>query len=216
MFCSFHSPYESNAWKHTIIISGFAMAKPQKRFSGIGVDCNLKVTSGIRKGALLMASKDLSVRPTTDKVKQAVFNMIQFEIADRVVLDLFAGSGAMGIEALSRGAKHCTFVDIQPEIAKKNIEKVRFQDCSTVVKSDYQAYLNRCTEQFNLVFLDPPYEKGMLEVALKTLITHNLLLPNSLLVWECDAGEQIQIPEEIRMIKDRTFGRVHVRIGALE
>ncbi len=176
----------------------------------------MKVTSGIRKGALLAASKDLSVRPTTDKVKQAVFNMIQFEISDRLVLDLFAGSGAMGIEALSRGAKHCTFVDIQPEIAKKNIEKVRFQDCSTVVKSDFQAYLSRCTEQFNLVFLDPPYDKGMLEVALAALVKNNLLLPDSLLVWECDAAEQIQTPENIRILKERTFGRVQVRIGALE
>lgn len=176
----------------------------------------MKVTSGIRKGAILATAKDLSVRPTTDKVKQAVFNMIQFEISDRLVLDLFAGSGAMGIEALSRGAKHCTFVDIQPEIVKKNIEKVRFEDCSAIVKSDYQVFLSRCTQQFNLVFLDPPYQKGMLEIALKNLVKNNLLLPGCLLVWECDAAEQVPLPEEIRIQKERTFGRVQVRIGALE
>ncbi|MBQ7792662.1 MAG: 16S rRNA (guanine(966)-N(2))-methyltransferase RsmD [Clostridia bacterium] len=175
----------------------------------------MKVTSGIRKGALLAASKDLSVRPTTDKVKQSVFNMIQFEIADRIVLDLFAGSGAMGIEALSRGAKHCTFVDINPEFAIKNIEKLRFGECSQVVKSDYLAFLNRCTEHFNLVFLDPPYEKGMLDIALETLLKNKLLLPESLIVWECDAAEQIRIPDVIQIIKERTFGRVQVRIGAL-
>lgn len=174
----------------------------------------MKVTSGIRKGALLATSKDLSVRPTTDKVKQAVFNMIQFEIPNRTVLDLFAGSGALGIEALSRGATHCTFVDIQPEIVKKNIEKVRFSECSTIVKSDYQAFLKRCTNQFDLVFLDPPYEKGMLEIALCELVKNNLLLPDSLLVWECDASEQIRIPDGIRLLKERTFGRVLVRIGA--
>ena len=173
----------------------------------------MKVTSGIRKGALLAASKDLSVRPTTDKVKQSVFNMIQFDVADRLVLDLFAGSGAMGIEALSRGAKHCTFVDIQPEFAIKNIEKLRFGECSQVVKSDYLTFLNRCTTPFNLVFLDPPYEKGMLDFALEALVKNKLLLPESLIVWECDTTEQIRIPDEIRVVKERTFGRVHIRIG---
>lgn len=183
---------------------------------GIGVDECLRVTSGIRKGAILTASEDSSVRPTTDKVKQAIFNMIQFEIADRVVLDLFAGSGAMGIEALSRGAKHCTFVDIQPEFVAKNIQKVRFGEISAIVKKDFLLFLEQCRDKFNLVFLDPPYQKGMLNHALALLIKNNLLLPGSLIVWECDTAEAIALPEEIHVIKERTFGRIQVRIGVYE
>ena len=176
----------------------------------------MRVTSGIRKGALLQSAEDLSVRPTTDKVKQAIFNMIQFEIPNRTVLDLFAGSGALGIEALSRGAKHCTFVDIQPEIVQKNIKKVRFEELSRIVKSDYLSFLEQCSAPFDLVFLDPPYQKGMLSEALKKLIERNLLLPGSLIVWEYDFGEEIPVPEEIRIIKERNFGRVQTRIGAFE
>ena len=174
----------------------------------------MKVTSGVRRGTLLYAPPDLSVRPTTDKVKQAVFNMIQFELAKNSVLDLFAGSGALGIEALSRGAKHCTFVDIHPEIVEKNIEKVRFGDICHIVRKDYQSFLQQCTRQFDLVFLDPPYQRGMLENALSLLVERQLLSPDCLLVWECDVSEQISIPKEIQILKERTFGRISVRIGA--
>ena len=175
----------------------------------------MKVTSGIRRGALLYAPEDLSVRPTTDKVKQAVFNMIQFDVAKDSVLDLFAGSGALGIEALSRGAKHCTFVDIRPDIVKKNIEKVRFGEICKIIPADYQAFLMQCNQQFDRVFLDPPYQKGMLEIALSLLVERKLLSPDCLLIWECDASEQIAVPEQIKIIKERTFGRICVRIGAL-
>ena len=176
----------------------------------------MRVTSGIRKGALLQSADNLSVRPTTDKVKQAVFNMIQFEISDRSVLDLFAGSGVMGIEALSRGAKHCTFVDIHPEIVKKNIAKVRFEEISDIVRSDYLAFLNQCSTPFDLVFLDPPYQQEMLSKALDMLIKRQLLSKNSLIVWEFDTGEEILVPKEIRIIKERSFGRIQIRIGAFE
>ncbi|MBO5408299.1 MAG: 16S rRNA (guanine(966)-N(2))-methyltransferase RsmD [Clostridia bacterium] len=176
----------------------------------------MKVTSGIRKGALLQTAEDLSVRPTTDKVKQAIFNMIQFEIPGRTALDLFAGSGALGIEALSRGARHCTFVDIQPGIVKKNIEKLRFAELSRIVRTDYLSFLEQCDTAFDLVFLDPPYQKGMLSKALEALVQRNLLLPGSLIVWEYDTGEEISVPEEIRIIKERNFGRVQIRIGAFE
>ena len=173
----------------------------------------MKVTSGIRKGAILSASPDLSVRPTTDKVKQSVFNMIQFEIADKYVLDLFAGSGAMGIEALSRGAKHCTFVDINPEFVKKNIQKLRFEDISQIIRSDYLDFLRKCDRQFDLVFLDPPYEKKMVDAALMQLVDNRLLKPSAIVVWECDEKETVCIPECIEIIKERTFGRVQIRIG---
>ena len=173
----------------------------------------MKVTSGIRKGALLEASRDLSVRPTTDKVKQSVFNMIQFEIQGRRVLDLFAGSGAMGIEALSRGAEHCTFVDLNPEFVKKNITKLRFDDVCDIIRGDYLVFLGTCKQQFDLVFLDPPYEKKMIDSALKKLAENNLLSNNAIVVWESDEKEEIAVPVSFEITKERTFGRIRLRIG---
>ena len=173
----------------------------------------MKVTSGIRKGAVLLASPDLSVRPTTDKVKQSVFNMIQFEVPGKTVLDLFAGSGAMGIEALSRGAKHCTFVDINPEFTKKNITKLRFEEPTDIIRGDYLDFLGKCNKQFDLVFLDPPYEKKMIDSALKMLVGNNLLAEGAIIVWECDEKEEITVPENIEIMKERTFGRIQIRIG---
>ena len=173
----------------------------------------MKVTSGIRKGAILLASADLSVRPTTDKVKQSVFNMIQFDIAGKNVLDLFAGSGAMGIEALSRGARHCTFVDLNPEFVKKNIAKLRFEEISEIIRGDYLDFLGKCSKRFELVFLDPPYGKKMIDSALKNLVEKNLLEPGAIVIWECDEKEEITVPDSIEIIKDRTFGRIQVRIG---
>lgn len=176
----------------------------------------MRVTSGTRKGALLLTAKDESIRPTTDKVKQSVFNMIQFEIAGRTVLDLFAGSGALGIEALSRGAAHCTFVDVEPIIVRKNIGKVRLEEVSEIVQMDYRAFLAQTSSRYDLVFLDPPYQKQMAQTALGELVRRNLLLPGCLLVWECDAGETVCVPEEITVIKERKFGRIQVRIGVLK
>ena len=173
----------------------------------------MKVTSGIRKGALLEASRDLSVRPTADKVKQSVFNMIQFEIPGRTVLDLFAGSGALGIEALSRGAKHCTFVDLNPEFVKRNIQKLRFEEMSEIVRGDYLEFLGKQNRQFDLVFLDPPYEKKMIDAALKILVEKNLLTAGAIIVWESDASEEISVPPSIEITKERTFGRIQTRIG---
>lgn len=176
----------------------------------------LRVTSGTRRGAQLIASPDLSIRPTTDKVKQSIFNMIQFDIAERTVLDLFAGSGAMGIEALSRGAKHCTFVDIDTKIAEKNIQKVRFSEQSDIIKKDFSAFLKQTNSQFDLVFLDPPYQKGMLDTALSLLVQQNLLLPGCLIVMECDIAEEITIPADFTIIKERNFGKIQFRIGAYQ
>lgn len=173
----------------------------------------MKVTSGIRKGAVLLTSPDLSVRPTTDKVKQSIFNMIQFEVPEKTVLDLFAGSGAMGIEALSRGAKHCTFVDLNPEFTTKNIAKLRLEESADIIRGDYLDFLGKCNKQFDLVFLDPPYEKKMIDSALKILVGNNLLSEDAIIVWECDEKEEIAVPECIEIKKERTFGRIQIRIG---
>jgi 16S rRNA (guanine(966)-N(2))-methyltransferase RsmD len=173
----------------------------------------LRITSGIKKGASLFSSNDLSIRPTTDKVKQSIFNTIQFEIKDREVLDLFSGSGSLGIEAISRGAKSCTFVDKDPTITKKNIDKLQFQENSSIIKADFCDFLSKCNQKFSLVFLDPPYNKGYIDTSLKLLVCNNLLLGNAIIVMECDAIETLKIPDSIQIIKSTKYGRIQVIIG---
>lgn len=105
-------------------------------------------------------------RPTTDKVKESVFNIVQFDVEGRRVLDLFGGTGQMGIEALSLGAASCTFVDVRKEAAaviRANLAHTKLEEQGKVVQGDYLAFLTGCREKFDLVFLDPPYGAGMLE-----------------------------------------------------
>lgn len=128
----------------------------------------MRVISGSARGRRLISPEGFDVRPTTDKVKESVFNIIQFELENACVLDLFAGSGQLGIEALSRGAACAVFVDASKkslDTVKKNIETTGFQSRSKIVCSDAFAFLSSCSGKFDIVFLDPPYEKGLCERA---------------------------------------------------
>ncbi len=129
----------------------------------------MRVITGSARGMVLRTLDGDNTRPTTEKVKEAVFSAIQFEIEGRRVLDLFAGSGQMGIEALSRGAASAVFADRDKgavKVIKENIEKTGFTENTNVVQMDYLAFLNMNTLVFDIVFLDPPYDTGMLEKAL--------------------------------------------------
>ena len=129
----------------------------------------MRVITGIARGRRLKEPNGMETRPTTDRVKEGIFSSIQFEVEGRKVLDLFGGTGQMGIEALSRGAAHCTFVDLQKQavaIIRENVNSTGFADQSTVIQGDALAYLSRCREKFDLIFLDPPYESGLLEKAM--------------------------------------------------
>ena len=134
----------------------------------------MRVITGIARGKRLatVPGTDI-VRPTGDKVKEALFSSIQFDIEGRRVLDLFAGSGQLGIEALSRGAATATFVDVSDaslRVVKQNLENTGLADKAQVVKSDYSSFALRSTQKFDLAFLDPPYQAGILENAvLKTV-----------------------------------------------
>ena len=134
----------------------------------------MRVITGIARGKRLapVPGTDI-VRPTGDKVKEALFSSIQFDIEGRRILDLFAGSGQLGIEALSRGAASATFVDINDsslKVIKQNLDSTGLSDKAQVVKSDYATFAMRSTQKFDIAFLDPPYQAGILENAvLKTI-----------------------------------------------
>ena len=129
----------------------------------------MRVITGTARGMSLVTLEGETTRPTTEKVKEAVFSAIQFEIEGRKVLDLFAGSGQMGIEALSRGAESAVFVDSDKnavKIIKENITKTGMEKYSQVAQMDAFSFLRMNVKKFDLVFLDPPYSAGALQKAL--------------------------------------------------
>ncbi|MEE0859783.1 MAG: 16S rRNA (guanine(966)-N(2))-methyltransferase RsmD [Acutalibacteraceae bacterium] len=130
----------------------------------------MRVITGMAKGKRLKTLEGQDVRPTTERVKEAVFSIIQFDIEGRVFLDLFSGSGQMGIEALSRGAKSAVFIDSKREsinVIKQNLDNTGLSANAKVLNTDSLAFISReQTEKFDLAFLDPPYNTGLLQKAL--------------------------------------------------
>ena len=153
----------------------------------------MRIITGRARGTKLVTLEGNNTRPTSERVKEAVFSMIQFDIEGRNVLDLFAGSGQMGLEALSRGAARATFVDNSKEalnVIKQNVTKTHFENESGVILSDAEAYLKQVAgrERFDLVFIDPPYATGVQAKMLERLLEYGLLKPTSTIV--CESGEE--------------------------
>ena len=154
----------------------------------------MRVISGKAKGVVLKTPQGLNTRPTTDRVKEALFSIIQFELPAAHVLDLFAGSGQLGIEALSREAKSAVFIDEREDACKlvrENLKKTRLEDCGKVIRSDYMAYLRRCTEKFDIIFLDPPYAEIFLENSLKMITEIDILQTGGIIVTERPTGKDL-------------------------
>ena len=158
----------------------------------------------------------METRPTTDKVKESVFNIVQFDIEGRQVLDLFGGTGQMGIEALSRGAARCTFVDLRKEAAaviRENLAHTGLADQAKVIQGDYLAFLTGCRDKFDLVFLDPPYNTGMLEKALETITKIDNVTENGIIV--CESAAEAALPElaaPYRKGRDYRYGKIKITL----
>lgn len=174
----------------------------------------MRVITGSARGRRLKAPDGFDVRPTTDKVKEAIFSIVQFDIEGSAVLDLFSGSGQMGIEALSRGAKSCVFVDnsrSSVEVTKENISAAGFKNEATVMNSDSIGYLRMCRNTFDVAFLDPPYGKGIIEEALMLLSVR--MSDRGIIVCEHELG--LALPENFdKMRKYRTYkyGKIGVTV----
>ena len=155
----------------------------------------MRVITGTARGRRLKELEGRETRPTTDRVKEGLFSIIQFDIEGRRVLDLFAGTGQLGLEALSRGAERCTFVDQRREAAalvKENVKLCRFEDRSRVAQEDALSFLSVCREKFDVVFLDPPYQSGLLEKSLKLLTQFDILQEHGIIV--CESGTEWSVP----------------------
>ena len=154
----------------------------------------MRVITGKARGVVLKTPEGLVTRPTSDRVKEALFSIINFDIPDAEVLDLFGGTGQLGIEALSRGAKRAVFVDAgEPacKLIKENLRRTKLDGQGSVVRSDYLQYLNRCREKFSIVFLDPPYAEEFLENSLKKLSEIDILKSNGIIVCERPLGKEL-------------------------
>lgn len=166
----------------------------------------MRVITGAARGKRLVTvpGNDI-VRPTGEKVKEALFSSIQFDIEGRRVLDLFAGCGQLGIEALSRGAVSATFVDcsdVSLDVVKKNLATTGLAHLAKIIKSDYANFAVRCTDKFDIAFLDPPYKAGILEDAIEKAIP---LMSNFGKIY-CEHPMDTELPEQI---KDYTIFKIY-------
>ncbi len=154
----------------------------------------MRVITGKARGVTLKTPEGMQTRPTTDRVKEALFSIIQFEIPGATVLDLFGGTGQLGIEALSRGAKKADFVDASDAACRlihENLRRTKLEQDGHVIKSDYLSYLSRCREQYQIIFLDPPYAEVFLEKSLKMIVEIDILQSGGIIVAERPVGKEL-------------------------
>lgn len=147
----------------------------------------MRVITGSARGCRLKELEGMETRPTTDRVKEGLFNIIQFDIEGRRVLDLFAGTGQLGIECLSRGAEFAVFLDQRADAVKlirENLHTTGLQDRAQVIQGDAMAFLNKSPGKFDLIFLDPPYQSGLLEEAVQSLTAFDILNPHGIIIAE--------------------------------
>ena len=154
----------------------------------------MRVITGKARGTVLKTPEGMQTRPTADRVKEALFSIIQFDIPGARVLDLFGGSGQLGIEALSRGAKNAVFVDESDaacKLIKENLCRTKMEDQGRVVRSDYMVFLNTCRDKFDIILLDPPYAEVFLENSLKRISEIDILHSGGIIVAERPLGKEL-------------------------
>ena len=166
----------------------------------------MRIAGGRDKGRRIKVSRK-GIRPTKALVREAIFNIIRTRIYDAEILDIFAGSGALGLEAISRGAKSCVFVERKPKILHQNIQNFSLMSNTEVIKSDFRAGCRRMkNKQFDVIFLDPPYNKNYVQKTIDLISQYNLLKENGIIVAEHCTEEKFDIPENLSQIKKRAYG----------
>ena len=177
----------------------------------------MRVISGSARGRRLKELQGMETRPTTDKVKESLFNIIQFDIPGRKILDLFGGTGQLGIESLSRGAAHCTFVDQRRDAVKlirENLNECRLAEQAKVIQGDSLAFLTSCREKFDVIFLDPPYHTDLMDRALELVTKIDILSENGIIVCETMAERELpQLSAPYEWGKDYRYGQIKLTIG---
>lgn len=176
----------------------------------------MRVITGTARGRRLGELKGQETRPTTGKVKEGVFSALQFDIEGRRVLDLFAGTGQMGIEALSRGAKSCVFVDQRRDAAqlvRDNLAVCGLAEKAQVVCGDAMGYLASLRSKYDLIFLDPPYADDSLERAIAHIARFDILSPRGIIVAECPAEKSLPaLSTPYHIHREYRYGKIKVTV----
>ena len=176
----------------------------------------MRVITGTAKGIMLATPDGMQTRPTSDRVKEALFSIIQFDVPGARVLDLFGGTGQLGIEALSRGAKNAVFVDAREEacrLIRENLKRTKMEQIGTVIRSDYLDYLKRCKQTFDIVILDPPYAEVFLENALKMITEIDILQSGGIIITERPLGKDLPWDfEGFSRSRDYKYGKTLITV----
>ncbi len=176
----------------------------------------MRVITGSARGRKLKELPGLDTRPTTDRVKESIFNIIQFDVEGRKVLDLFGGSGQLSIEALSRGAAEATLVEWNPaavRIIRENVESCRFTDRTRILSTDAMTFLSGCREKFDLLFLDPPYEGPLMEQSLEQIAVIDIVSKNGIIVCETALEKELpQLPDPYEKGREYHYGKIKVTV----
>jgi 16S rRNA (guanine966-N2)-methyltransferase len=172
----------------------------------------MRIIAGKFRGRKLAVPKGLDVRPTADRVKEALFSILGYQVVGATVLDLFAGAGALGLEALSRGAERVVFVEQRPksiDAIRANLDAVVAADQAGIVRQDLTRGLGLAAGQgpYHLVFLDPPYGQGLLDIVLPHLVGPEILDPDAIVVTEISAKETLVPPDGLEIADTRKYGR---------
>ena len=176
----------------------------------------MRIITGTARGRKLGQLQGMDTRPTTDQVKESIFNIIQFDIEGRRVLDLFAGTGQLGIEALSRGAASCTFVDQRKEavaLVRSNLKLCQLSEKARVVQGEGLSFLYTVREPFHLIFLDPPYKAELLENALKKIAEIDMLTENGIIICESPADKVLpELPQPYQKGREYRYGKIKITV----
>lgn len=176
----------------------------------------MRVITGSARGKRLKDLPGLDTRPTTDRVKEGLFNVIQFDIEGRRVLDLFAGTGQLGIECLSRGAAFCDFVDSAPaamKVVRENVTACRLSDRAAFHQKDFSAFLGGARGKYDLIFLDPPYASGNLERAMERIAEIDIVSGNGIIICESPVEHSLpELPAPYERTGEYRYGKIKVTL----
>ena len=182
----------------------------------------MRVISGSARGLKLNTPANDEIRPTTDRVKESMFNIINSQVYDSVVLDLFSGSGALGIECISRGAREAYFCDKSKEsikVLKSNLDKTKFNEKSHIITGDFKAAIKKLASQgkkFDLIFVDPPYYEGLFNDVLKAIDDYGVLDEEGTIVVEHDASVELDDVGDLYIYKEKKYGITKLSFYGLE
>lgn len=174
----------------------------------------MRIISGIKRGYKLIEFSGQDIRPTTDRVKESMFNLIQEFVPEAQVLDLFGGSGALTFEAISRGAKSGTIVDIDKNsisVINKNLDALGFSNVK-VLNCDAVNFIKTTKDKFSIIFLDPPYNRGFITPIIESIVENNLLTDDGIIVLESDFSDEHSEFSGLSILKQRKYGRSFVTV----